>query len=69
MASTDPLLNLERIMTGPNDSSIAMNMWSWTSVKMVGSKKNPGERYHRERYTKQLIYYFSHFVADSHPLN
>lgn len=28
-------------MTGPKDSSLAMNMWSSTSVKTVGSKKNP----------------------------
>ena len=28
-------------MTGPNDSSIAMYMWSCTSVNSVGSKKNP----------------------------
>lgn len=29
-------------MTGPNDSSIAMYMWSCTSVNIVGSKKKPG---------------------------
>ena len=28
-------------MTGPNDSSLAMNMWSSTSVNTVGSRKNP----------------------------
>ena len=31
-------------MTGPKDSSRAMNMWSCTSVKTVGSKKKPGGR-------------------------
>lgn len=36
-----PFLNVEMIMTGPNDSSLAMYMWSCTSVKIVGSKKNP----------------------------
>jgi len=28
-------------MTGPNDSSLAMNMLSVTSVKMVGYRKKP----------------------------
>lgn len=37
-----PLLNLEMIMTGPKDSSLATNMWSSTLVNTVGSKKNPG---------------------------
>lgn len=32
-------------MIGPNDSSIAMNMWSPTSVNTVGSKKKPGGRH------------------------
>lgn len=36
-----PLANREMIMTGPKDSSRAMNMWSSTSVKTVGSKKKP----------------------------
>lgn len=31
-------------MMGPKDSSRAMNMWSCTSVKTVGSKKKPGGR-------------------------
>lgn len=38
-----PLLNFETIMTGPNDSSRAMYMLSRTSVKTVGSKKNPAD--------------------------
>lgn len=38
-----PLLNFEMIMTGPNDSSRAMYMLSRTSVKTVGSKKNPAD--------------------------
>lgn len=40
-----PLLNLERIMMGPNDSSTAMYMWSCTSVNTVGSKKKPVGRH------------------------
>ena len=36
-----PLANREMIMTGPKDSSLAMNMWSSTSMKTVGSKKKP----------------------------
>ena len=32
---------MEMTITGPNDSSLAMNMWSSTFVKMVGSMKNP----------------------------
>ena len=28
-------------MTGPNDSSFAIIMWSSTSVKTVGAKKRP----------------------------
>lgn len=31
-------------MMGPKDSSLAMNMWSSTSVKTVGSKKKPEGR-------------------------
>lgn len=30
-------------MTGPKDSSLAMNMWSSTSVNTVGSMKKPEE--------------------------
>ncbi len=38
---THPSVNLEIIITGPKDSSCAMNMWSSTSVKTVGSRKKP----------------------------
>lgn len=41
-------LNLEMIMTGPNDSSLAMYMWSCTSVNTVGSKKNPGRSHTKQ---------------------
>jgi len=34
-------VNLDTIMIGPNDSSLAMNISSVTSVKMVGYKKKP----------------------------
>ena len=37
-----PSSNGEIIMTGPNDSSLAMYMWSCTLVKTVGRKKKPG---------------------------
>lgn len=40
--SAYPVLNLEMIMMGPKDSSLAMYMWSCTSVNTVGSKKKPG---------------------------
>lgn len=33
---TYPSANREMIMMGPKDSSLAMYMWSSTSVKMVG---------------------------------
>lgn len=45
---TYPLLNFETIMTGPKDSSRAMNMWSCTSVNTVGSKKNPADTTSRD---------------------
>ncbi len=38
---TYPSLNLDTTMTGPKDSSLAMNMWSSTSVNTVGSIKKP----------------------------
>lgn len=40
---THPSLNLDTTMTGPKDSSLAMNMWSSTSVNTVGSMKKPEE--------------------------
>lgn len=43
-STTYPSLNLDTTMTGPNDSSLAMNMWSSTSVKTVGSMKNPAQK-------------------------
>ena len=36
-----PSSNLETIITGPKDSSFAMNISSFTSVNTVGSKKYP----------------------------
>lgn len=36
---TYPSLNFDTTMTGPKDSSFAMNMWSSTSVNTVGSIK------------------------------
>ena len=36
-----PFSKMETIMTGPNDSSLAIIMWSSTLVKIAGSKKNP----------------------------
>lgn len=41
---TYPSLNLDTTMTGPKDSSLAMNMWSSTSVNTVGSIKKPEGR-------------------------
>lgn len=43
---TYPSLNLDTTMMGPKDSSLAMNMWSSTSVNSVGSMKNPGGKPH-----------------------
>ena len=40
--ATHPCLNLDTTITGPKDSSLAMNMWSSTPVNTVGSMKNPG---------------------------
>lgn len=39
--ATYPSWNLDTTITGPKDSSLAMNMWSSTSVKTVGSMKKP----------------------------
>ena len=44
--SPHPSSNVEMIMTGPKDSSFAMNILSSTSVKMVGSIKNPEQKEH-----------------------
>lgn len=48
MCSSYLPLNLEMIMMGPNDSSLARCMWSCTSANTVGSKKNPGRRHTRQ---------------------
>ena len=39
--SSYPFSNVEMIMIGPKDSSLARNMLSSTLVKMVGSIKKP----------------------------
>lgn len=39
--SRSPALNLDTTMTGPNDSSLAMNIQSSASAKMVGTRYKP----------------------------
>ena len=41
--SRSPPPNLETTMTGPKDSSLAMNIQSSTSAKIVGSMYKPGK--------------------------
>jgi len=48
-----PSLNLEIIITGPKDSSLATNMSSVTSVNIVGYIKNPAPQYTTCYYTRR----------------